>query len=653
MSEDVSEGVVWTPDEDLKANATLTAFMTRHGIADYDALNARSTEDPEWFWNALIEFFDLRFHRPYERVLDLSAGKPWARWCVGGETNAVLNCLDRHRGTELWQREAVAWEGEDGSRRSWTYAELDAETCRVANALRALGCGRGDVVALYMPMVPEIVAAYLGIAKIGAIVLPLFSGFGAGAVAVRCNDAGVKAIFAADAMRRRGREVPLKEVIDEAAAEIPTLEHVVVLRHLGTELAWQEERDHWWHELVAPQATTAETTPVPADDPLMVIYTSGTTGRPKGAVMTHCGFPAKLALDLGLCFDFKTGDRLLWMSDMGWLVGPILVVGTTLLGGTMLLAEGTPDFPEKGRIWRLVEDFRATHLGIAPTIVRALMIYGTEEVERRDLSSLRVALSTGEPWNPDSWLWFFRTVCKSRVPILNYSGGTEIGGGILAGTLLHPLKPCSFAGSIPGMAADVVDETGAPVPRGEVGELVLRQPSIGLTRSLWNDDERYLDTYWRVIPDLWVHGDFASIDRDGFWYVHGRSDDTIKIAGKRTGPSEIESLLLATGKVEEAAVIGVPDAVKGEAVVCVCVAPSADEGLADELKEAVVHTMGVPFRPKQILFVDDLPKTRNMKIMRRVVRALYIGADPGDLSSLVNPEAVDGIRARLETRPGQ
>jgi acetyl-CoA synthetase len=309
----------------------------------------------------------------------------------------------------------------------------------------------------------------------------------------------------------------------------------------------------------------------------------------------------------------------------------------------MVLAEGAPDYPQPGRIWRLIQDFRVSFLGIAPTVARALMQYGDQEVTRYDRSSLRIIASTGEPWNRDSWMWVFEKVGDARVPLLNYSGGTEVGGGILTGTVLHPLKPCSFAGSVPGLGAAVVDMEGHDVPRGQVGELAMRVPSIGLTRGLWKDPQRYLDSYWNTIPGLWVHGDFASIDADGFWYVHGRSDDTIKVAGKRVGPAEVESILLETGLVAEAAVIGAADPVKGQALVCVCVAKQPEPALAERLAQAVTKEFGTPFKPRAVVFVADLPKTRNMKVMRRVIRNIIDGRAPGDLSSLVNPESIDDL----------
>jgi acetyl-CoA synthetase len=640
--------IVWRPGRELVESCTLTAFLREHGLADYDALVRRADEEPEWFWNAIIRRFDIRFFRPFDKVMDSSKGIPWTEWCVGGTTNLTLNCLDKHLEAGRGENEVLIWEGESGESRARTYAELAAEVARLAEGLRALGLGRGDVVGLYMPMIPEAAVAFLAVAKIGAVVLPLFSGFGAGAVASRLADAEAVAVITVDATSRRGKDVPMKAVVDEAAADMPGLRHVIIHRNRQCEVAWDKGRDRWWHEICEGQPAESRTEEMPADAPVMLVYTSGTTGKPKGTVHTHCGFVTKLALDIGLCHDLREGDRLLWMSDFGWVVGPILVVATTLLGGTMVMADGAPDYPDEGRMWRLVQDHRVSILGIAPTIVRSFMKSGGAGVEDYDFSGLRGVISTGEPWTPDAWKWCFEKVCRARVPIYNYSGGTEIGGGIVTGTPLHSLKPCSFGGPVPGMGANVVDETGNRISPGAVGELVLRNPSIGLTRSLWNDPDRYIESYWADLPGLWRQGDWASIDEDGFWYILGRSDDTLKLAGKRTGPAEIEALLMGTGKLAECAVIGVPDEVKGEAVVCACVplpGVETDGALEAELAEAVVMGLGGPFRPRRILFVADLPKTRNMKVMRRVVRAALLGEEPGDLSSLVNPESVERIAA--------
>lgn len=639
-------GFAWEPDDDIVRASNLRAFLDAHGLADHAALDARALDDPDWFWDAVIRHHGIRFSRPYERVLDLGRGKPWPRWCVGGATNLAANCLDRHLEEGRGAAAAVVWEGEDGASRSWTYAELADRATRLAGGLRGLGLGRGDVVALYMPMLPETMAAFLALARIGAVALPLFSGFGAAALASRMNEAGAVAAVTVDAARRRGRTIPMKETLDAAAEDVPSLRRVVVLEHLGAPRPEAAERDRDWRGLDAPGDGAPET--LDAEAPLMLMFTSGTTGKPKGTVHTHCGAMAKNALDLGLLLDVRAGDRLLWMSDMGWLVGPKTIIGATLLGATLVIAEGTPDHPEADRLPRLARSRGVTVLGLAPTVARAMMRRAPEIAEPPE--SLRVMVSTGELWDPESWLWLFRQVGRSRVPILNYAGGTEVGGAILAGTVLHPLKPCAFGGPVPGTGAAVLDERGRPAPPGAKGELVMRRTSIGLTRGLWRDDERYLETYWGRFPGCWVQGDTASVDEDGLWYLHGRADDTINVAGKRTGPAEIEQLLLATGLVSEAAAVGVPDEIKGEAIVCACVRGAtdlADDEAARALGDAVAAGLGAAFRPKAVRFVAELPKTRNLKIMRRVLRALSAGSDPGDVSALADPAILPDLARAL------
>ncbi|NLD68307.1 MAG: AMP-binding protein [Limnobacter sp.] len=650
MAADVSNpsAIVWRPDADTVEQANLTRFMRELGVDSFETLNERASADPAWFHDALIRFLDYRFERPYDQVLDLSDGLPFAHWCVGGLTNVVLNCVDRRRGTDRYEMPILVWEGEDGTVTNWSFADLDRETCRIAWGLRQLGLGRGDVVGMYLPNLPHAAAAMLAVAKIGGILLPMFSGFGADAVAQRLVDGQAKAVVTVDGSLRRGRPVGAKAVVDEALAQCPSVQHVVVLNHLSTEHGWVDGRDHWWHELVAgapENVADVATEPMPADDPFMLVFTSGTSGKPKGVVHSHCGFPIKTALDLSICMDLKPEDRFLWMSDMGWLVGPMLVFGGLFVGSTIVLAEGAPNYPEPDRLWRLVERHRVSYLGLAPTVARLSMSLNDEEFSERDLSSLRVIVSTGEPWTPEAWQWTFERVGKRRVPLLNFSGGTEM-GGILTGTVIHPLKPCAFAGPVPGTGADVVDADGNSVGPDVMGELVMRAPSIGLTRGLWHDRERYIESYWSRLPDMWVHGDFASRDADGMWYVHGRSDDTLKIAGKRTGPSEIEALLMATGLISDAVAIGIPDPIKGTAVVCVCVpGPGIDrEAAVAKLSAAVVEGLGGAFRPAKVVFVPDLPRTRSSKLMRRVVRAALLGEDAGDLSTLVNPESVDAIR---------
>jgi acetyl-CoA synthetase len=623
---------VWHPPPELVAQSNLRRFIDKHQLGSYDALMKRSTTDIAWFWNTVLRDLDIQFSKPYSQIVDLSEGKPWPKWCVGGEMNIVHNMLDKYAGTEIDNRLAIKSEIEDGTTRSLTYKQLREEVNKMAAGLRSLGLGKGDAIGVFMPMVPEIVIAMLAIIKIGGIFLPLFSGFGASAIVSRLKDADAKALFTADGTYRRGKFCAMKPIADEAVAQIPTFKHAIVLEQSGK----------WNVDLPNVGDTATERTS--AEDPMMLIYTSGTTGKPKGAVHTHCGFPIKSAQDMWMGLDLHPDETLFWMTDMGWMMGPWEVFGTLILGATMMLFDGAPDFPGPDRTWQLVDRHKVTALGVSPTLIRALRRHGDEIVHRHDLSSLRKFASTGEPWNPDPWMWLFQNVGRGKLPIINYSGGTEISGGIVMGNVLTPMKPCAFSGPLPGMAADVIDENGKSV-RGEVGELVIREPWIGMTRGFWKDRQRYIDSYWSRFPDVWVHGDWAAIDNDGLWYILGRSDDTIKIAGKRLGPAEVESVLVAHPQVSEAAAVGVPDSIKGEALVCFCVLKNGgDVNLANVLKKKVANELGKALAPKEILFVGDIPKTRNAKVMRRVVRAAYIGEKLGDTSALENPASLEEIR---------
>ena len=638
--------IAWRPSDDYIRSSRLKAFIDQHNLGSLDELLRRSTTDLEWFWNAVLADLDIQFYTPYQQVIDTSGGIPWTRWCVGGTMNIVHNCLDKWMGTEVERKVAVRWEGEEGATRALTYGELAAEVDRCANALRALGVAKGERVALFMPMCPELVIAFFAVIKAGGIVLPLFSGYGADAVASRLRDAEASVLITADGFWRRGQHVLVKPTADTACDAAPSVRHVVVVARLGIDVPWNDARDHRWADLVVPQPPAFAAERTSAEDPLMIIYTSGTTGRPKGALHVHCGFPIKAAQDMVHGFDVHAADTMFWVTDMGWMMGPWEVFGMTLLAGTMVIYDGALDYPGPDRLWALVERHGVSVLGVSPTLIRALMRHGEAPVRQHDLSSLRILGSTGEPWNPESWRWLFETATGGRVPIINYSGGTEVSGGIVVGNVLTPIKPCAFAGPPPGIAADVVDERGEPV-RNQVGELVVRQPWIGMTRGFWRDPERYEQTYWSRWPDTWVHGDWAAIDADGLWYILGRSDDTIKIAGKRLGPAEVESVLVEHPAVIEAAAIGIPDETKGQALVCFCVLrPGHAPGpqLADELKQMIATRLGKPLRPQAIEFVKDLPKTRNAKVMRRVIRASYLGEPPGDISSLENPQAVEEIR---------
>ncbi len=637
----------WEPTPEYVEAANVTRLMRAHGIDSIDELRRRSIEDVEWYWDAAVRDLGLEFTTPYERVLDTSDGVPWARWFSGGRVNLVANCVDRWASDPAAAgRPAVIAESETGAVRALTFGELRAEVDALAAAMAAVGVGKGDAVGVFMPMVPEAVVAAYAIAKLGAIYMPIFSGFAPSAVASRLQDAEAKLLFTADGTWRRGQHGLMKPVADEAVAQCPSVEHVVVLDNLGVDMPMHEDRDVAWHEFVAPHAgARVDPLNTDAEDPFMIAYTSGTTGRPKGAVHVHGGFLVKIASEVAYQTDVHVGEVFYWFTDMGWIMGPLSMVGAHACGATMVMYEGAPDWPDPSRLWASVERHGVTMLGVSPTLIRALKTRGDEWPAAHDRSTLRILGSTGEPWNPDGYRWL-QKVTGGGVPIINLSGGTEVGACFLTPFPVEPIKECSLGGASLGMDVDVFDGAGKPL-RGEVGELVCKQPWPGMTRGIWRDPERYLETYWSTYEGVWRHGDWALIDEDGQWFLLGRSDDTINVAGKRLGPAEVESALASHPAVAESAVVGVPDETKGEAVWCFVVAPGADASLAEELRELVAHELGRPFKPSRVVFVDALPKTRSAKILRRAVRAAAVGEDPGDLSSAENPQSLDGIRAAL------
>jgi acetyl-CoA synthetase len=642
--------LAWEPTTEYVERANVTRLMRAHGIGSVAELRRRSVSDIAWYWDAAVKDLGIEFSRPYERVLDDSRGIEWTTWFVGGRVNLVWNCVDRWARSDAADTVALIGESETGAVRKLTFAELSAEVDRVAAALTEAGVGHGDAVGVYMPMVPEAVIAAYAIAKVGAIYLPIFSGFAPSAVAARLQDASAKLLFTADGTWRRGKEGLMKGSADEAAAECPTIERVVVLRNLGAEVPMTEGRDVLWDEWLAPHAgARVPCADTDAEDPFMIAYTSGTTGRPKGSVHVHGGFLVKIASECAYQTDIHPGDVFYWFTDMGWIMGPLSMVGAHANGAAMVMYEGAPDWPDPSRLWASVEKHRVAMLGVSPTLIRSLKPHGDDWPGRHDLSSLRIVGSTGEPWNPEPYKWLARVAGGGRVPIINLSGGTEVGACFLTPFPVEPIKVCSLGGPSLGMDVDVFDAEGESV-RGEVGELVCKQPWPAMTRGIWGDPDRYMETYWSTYEGVWRHGDWAKVDEDGQWFRFGRSDDTINVAGKRLGPAEVESVLVSHPAVTEAAVVGVPDETKGEAVWCFVVAPQADGGggdLAAELSELVADELGRPFKPSRVLVVDALPKTRSAKILRRAVRAVAVGDDPGDMSSAENPQSLDAIRAVL------
>ncbi|MEK6719642.1 MAG: AMP-binding protein [Chloroflexota bacterium] len=653
----------WRPSPADLGRSRLGRFVRATGLPDLASLQNRAAADPAWFWAAAADDLAVPWIRRPTSILDLGRGPAWARWWAGARFNYAAAALDPRADRDP-DGSALAWEGEDGAVRTLTNRELRDEVDRAASAFSALGVGPGDRVGIFLPMLVETVVAVLALGILEAIYTPIFSGYGAAAVASRLRDCEASVLVTADGFLRRGGIVSLKETADAAVAEAPSVRRVVVVRRLGERrgaVPWTEGRDAWWDEAMdaaappgapSPHVQRPETDP---ETPYMVIYTSGTTGRPKGAVHVHGGFPLKGAQDLAHSFDLGPGDTLFWFTDLGWMMGPWAISGALLLGARLVLYEGTPDHPGPDRLWAIVAGHRVTHLGLSPTVIRALMAHGREPVRGHDRSTLRVLGSTGEPWNPEPWWWYFREVGEGRCPVVNYSGGTEVSGGIVSGNLITPIRPMSFGGPNVGVAADVVDSAGRPL-RGTVGELVIRQPLPGMTRGFWNDPERYIESYWSRFPDVWVHGDWALIDDDGYWYIQGRSDDTLKVAGKRVGPSEVESAAAVHPSVLEAAAVGIPHDVKGESIALFCVLhPGAADSpdLRSAIAAEVARQLGKPLRPDIVAVVSALPKTRSGKVMRRVARAAFLGIDPGDVSALDNPTSLEAIRAAARGSRGR
>ncbi len=617
--------MVWTPDEAVLEHANVVRLMRKHGFSSYRELVARSIDDPDWFWPAVVEDMGLELYEPWSQVVDVSRGPQWATWFLGAKLNIARNCVHRWRS----DRVAAVLRGEDGTRRELTFIELSDAVTRLAERLVQLGVEPGDRVVIYLPMSPEVAIASHACAHVGAVQVPVFSGFAAPAVAQRLVDSGAKVAIATRTSLRRGREVPMLEILEEARLDAPALEHVIVAP---------------WDDEVADCPGTLEPLPVDSEHPYLLTYTSGTTGKPKGVLHVQGGFLISVAREACYQADAHPEDVVHFSTDMGWIMGPWTVVGCGAMGSTLVFAEGAPDWPPN-RLWRLVEDERVSILGCSPTLVRALIPHGDPTA---DLSSLRAFVTTGEPWNPEPYRWLFESAGGGRVPIVNISGGTEVGACFLSCCIAEPIKECSLGGPALGMAMDVLDPGGRSlVGTGEVGELVCRKPSPGMTRGFWDDPERYLDTYWRRYPGIWTHGDWASVDADGYWFLHGRSDDTLNIAGKRIGPAEIESAAVAHPAVAEAAAVGVPHEVKGEVAWVFCVLVPGADASEDDVAALVAADLGKAFAPDRVVFVPALPKTRSAKIVRRAVRATVLGRDPGDLSSIENPEALDAISAAL------
>ena len=637
---------VWFPSNDQVKNYRLYKWIKALGFSDYESFYQKSIDDVEWFWNEAVKELNLSWYKAYEYTLQATDDWKYPGWFVNGKINVVENALEKWaRNDAKKKNRALTWEDENGNVKTYTYEQLQAEVNLTAAGFVQLGMQKGDVVTLYLPMIPEAIISMLALAKIGCIFSPVFSGYAAEAIATRINASGSKYLITADNLYRRGKRVNMKYEADLAVAACPSIKQVIVINRTSKTATLNESVDIPWESLQKYSPLT-ETIQTNSNDAFMLIYTSGTTGKPKGAVHTHSGFPIKAAFDAGICMDVTEKDNFFWYSDIGWMMGPFLVFGGLINGANIVLFDGVPDYPRSTRLLELCSKHNVTHLGISPTLIRSLMAQPNFDFNQYDLSALKAICSTGEPWNPEPWMWLFKNIGKERVPIINYSGGTEISGGILTNILLKPISPITFNSPVPGMSVDVYDSKGRSLI-GEVGELVITKPWVGMTNGFWNEPERYEQAYWNVYDKTWLHGDWVTRDKNGYWTITGRSDDLLNIAGKRVGPTEFESALIKHPIVIESASIGVPHPIKGECAICFAVLKDKTKAsieLEEELLRLTAASLGKALTPEKIHFISALPKTRNGKIMRRVIKAAYLNMPEGDLSSLENMDSLEIIR---------
>ena len=609
--------------------------IARARIKDREALSQFAAEHPEQFWAERAE--ELDWYRKWDKVLD-DTNKPFFKWFVGGRFNIVHNALDRHMRT--WRKNKVAyiWQGEDYSERTISYAELNREVCKFANVLKSLGVQKGDRVTIYMGRVIELPVAMLACAKIGAVHSVVYGGFSVQALAGRILDSQSKVLITCDGAYVNGKLVELKQIADDAIKEAPIVEKVVVYRRTGHPVGWAEGRDHWWHELMKDASPVCETEVTDAEDPLFILYTSGSTGKPKALLHTHGGYAVYTYTTMRYVFDVQDEDRWWCAADPGWITGHSYIVYAPLMNGvTSIMYEGGPAHPAPDRWWQIVAQYGVTILYCAPTAIRGLMRFGPEWPQKHDLSSLRLLGSVGEPINPEAWRWFHTHVGGGRCPIMDTWWQTETGGFMITPLPVTPLKPGSATKPFFGIRAEVVDEEGRPVPPNEEGYLTILTPWPGMARTIYGDPDRYVQTYWARYPGRYFTGDSARVDQDGYFWIIGRVDDVLKVSGYRLGTAEVESALVSHPAVAEAAAIGLPHEVRGNAIYAYVILRAGYEGsptLAEDLRQHVAKVMGPIARPEKVEFVPKLPKTRSGKIMRRVLKARALGLPEGDLTTL-------------------
>ena len=630
------EDRVFTPSSDLVKNANITVYMKSKGFDNYEDFYKWSLANRFEYWDDMAR--ELHWFEPWQKTFEWT-NKPFFKWFVGGKFNAAYNCLDRHMQTPTRTKVAYYWEGDDGSTRTITYEDLYVMTNRVAKVLQNLGVKKGDRVAIYMPMIPELVAAVLACARLGAPHMVVFGGFAASSLRDRIIDCDARVLITADGSYRGGKPIELKHIADEAVAETPTVEKLVVVRRTGKDVPMKAGRDINLDDLLAdiPENTYVPCEPMDSEDMLFILYTSGSTGKPKGVVHVHGGYAVGTSATTRFVFDIKPGDVFWCTADVGWVTGHTYgIYGPLMNAATSILFEGIPTYPGPDRWWSIIEKYKVTILYTAPTAIRSLMRFGEELPAQHDLSSLRLLGSVGEPINPEAWMWYRRNIGRDELPIMDTWWQTETGAIMISPTPILPLKPGSASRPLPTVESDVVDKNGNPVGKGKGGFLIVRHPWPSQMRTIFGDPARY-ETYWDTIPGVYFAGDAAHIDSDGYIRIQGRVDDVIKVSGHRLGSMEIESSLVSHPAVAEAAAIGKPDPVKGEHVKVFIILKNgvqASDDLAKELKMHVRSIVGPLATPDEIEFVPSLPKTRSGKIMRRVIRAQELGEPVGDISTL-------------------
>jgi acetyl-CoA synthetase len=619
-------------------------------MEEYRRLYKAAETDPEKFWSDIAR--DLHWFEPWTKVLEWNL--PWAKWFIGGKINLSYNCLDRHMSTARRTKTAIIWEGEPGEVRTLTYEQLLKEVCKLANALKSLGIKTGDRVALYMGLTPELAIAMLACARIGAVHSVIFGGFAAHALVDRITDAQAVAVITQDTGHRRGGEVKLKATVDEALEQCPSVKSVVVFRRSGSAVSMKQGRDHWWHELTAKQSDQCAAVPMDAEAPLYTLYTSGTTGKPKGIVHTTGGYSVGVYYTTKLVFDLKDEDIYWCTADIGWVTGHSYVVyGPLQNGATVLMYEGAPNWPEPDRFWQIIDKHKVTIFYTAPTAIRAFIKWGDQYPRQHKLETLRLLGTVGEPINPEAWMWYREEIGHNRCPIVDTWWQTET-GMIMISPLpaAVPTKPGSATLPLPGVIADVVTREGKSVPAGSGGLLVIKRPWPAMARTIFNDPDRFVKQYWSDIPGMYFTGDGARKDADGYFWMMGRVDDVINVAGHRLGTMEVESALVAHPKVAEAAVVGRPDDLKGQAIAAFCTLESGHKPspeLKEELRQWVAKEIGALARPDDIRFTDTLPKTRSGKIMRRLLRELASTGDvKGDVTTLEDFSVISKLRESEE-----